>query len=79
MSDIQTSPVAGLSFRTKGGRLLAQERPSVTSSTASQAQTPVTNTRTKTKSKARKKEDVLVKLPMFALIYKVVKTLSDLS
>lgn len=34
VSDIQKSPISGLSFCTKGGRLLAQERSSITSSTA---------------------------------------------
>lgn len=41
--------------------------------------TDACNQHTNKNKKQSQKEDVLVKLPMFALIYKVVKTLSDLS
>lgn len=55
VSNIQNSPISGLSFCTKGGRLLAQERSSITSSTAFQPQTPVTNAWRKTKRRAKEK------------------------
>lgn len=60
MSDIQNSPISGLSFCTKGGRLLAQERSNITSSKASQPQTPHTN-KNKKQTEGGKKH-ILVKL-----------------
>lgn len=68
MPDIPNSPMSGLSFCTKGGKLLAQER-SNASRTASQPQTPATNNEQKEKLKRRH----LGQLPMHTLIYKVVE------
>lgn len=73
--DEEKSLFSGGSFCTKGGRLLAQERSSITSGTASHPHTPEEK-QPKNLIKQSWKEDTLVKVPTGPWIstYTVVKT-----